>query len=97
MVAVTAVPRAFRRVLDDARHLPHGRDRAGDRDLNFGHYRDNLRCRRMSGVGAEIRQREVAMLAHADKRTVVTSIQDLVNNRAQPNTHLLRRRRKCRL
>jgi hypothetical protein len=33
------------------------------------------------------------MLAHADKRAVVTSIQDLVINRAQPNTHLLRRRR----
>ena len=33
------------------------------------------------------------MLAHADKRTAATSIQHLINNRAQRNTHLLRRRR----
>ena len=29
----------------DARHLPHGRSRAGDRHLNFYETRDNLRDR----------------------------------------------------
>jgi hypothetical protein len=97
MVAVMAVPPLVEVVLDDARRLPHGRNRAGDRHLNFQHYRDNIRCRRTSGTGAEIRQPEIAMLAHADKRTAAPSIQDLVNNRAHANPHLLRRRKKCRL
>ena len=69
----------------------------GYRHLNFRDYRDNLRYRRASGSGADIRQREIAMLAHADKRTAATAIQHLINNRAQPTTHLLRRRKKCRL
>jgi hypothetical protein len=51
----------------------------GNRHLNFQHYRDNIRCRRTSGTGAEIRQPEIAMLAHADKRTAAPSVQDLVN------------------
>jgi PE family len=45
----------------------------------------------MSGRGAEIRQPQIAMLAHADKRAAGPSLQDLFNDRAQPNNHLLRR------
>lgn len=98
VVAVTAVRLSCWRLLDGARRLPHGRNRArGPPSQIFHRYRENLRCRSGSGTGAEIRQPGIAMLAHADKRTAVTSMHDLVINRAQPNIHLLRRRKKCRL
>ena len=38
----------------DARHLPHGRSRAGDRHLNFYETRDNLAMRALL-AGEDIR------------------------------------------
>jgi len=91
VVAVRAVRLSFGALWTAPRGLPHVRNRAGDRHLNLRRHPHNLGCRRMSGRGAEIRQPQIAMLAHADKQAAGPSLQDLFNDRAQPNNHLLRR------